>query len=478
MRAKIYGSTTTFSDVLNFLRRFIWLHATVFAAVAVAFSETKTNGPRPRRQKVKPPPSLHTTLQKCFTPSSILENVAVSLTPKVDSSGVLSSLTLVRLSKQLTSLDNKRNNLHDVDTSTTEDLIVNDKDERLWNNGLKSAVSCLASSNWVESPKSLEAVVEGIKAASVISRVLQKCQYSNIESDNNNDNDKNGINNLWWKPLMEKINEEDNRLAAMIQPHQLSGMKWSMDCFQLSMKDGDFAHLSLPQNLQHAYEDLDLPFTIRPGFLTDNSTSAKLSSMDGHDNKNNLFSVQSFMKQVDFRVETIQTTSKRAVAERRQTAWQGDDHVAPFEYSGKSMQRMTWSPVVANVRDRLCEETSHYYDGCLLNLYPDGGSGMRYHMDPDQGVQWGFETVVVSIGATRRFAFRSTADNNKTGGGTGGGKGVRDPKPHLFVLMDGDVTEMFRDCQERFQHTVKTAELKGESAPRVSLVFKKTLGNT
>jgi alkylated DNA repair dioxygenase AlkB len=45
----------------------------------------------------------------------------------------------------------------------------------------------------------------------------------------------------------------------------------------------------------------------------------------------------------------------------------------------------------------------------------------------------------------------------------------------VFVLFQGDVTEMFGDCQSRFQHTVKTAEGKNEMAPRASLVFKKTL---
>ena len=107
---------------------------------------------------------------------------------------------------------------------------------------------------------------------------------------------------------------------------------------------------------------------------------------------------------------------------------------------------------------------SNYYDVCLVNLYPDGGSGMRYHIDPGQGVQWGFETAVVSIGATRRFAFRPINGVSDSGEG----------KPHSFVLMNGDVTEMVRDCQDRFQHSVKTAEFKGETAPRISLVFKKT----
>lgn len=452
MRANRYGSNATLLDLYNFSLIFVLLYTSILKVVVTAFSETK-----PRR-KSKPPPSLHVTLQSCFTPVSILENVAVYLSPKVDSSGALSSLTLVRLSKQLISLDNKRNNLYRNDTS--KELLILNEEKELWKNGLNSAIDCLVSSDLIESQKSLDVFVEGIKSASVISRLLRP----KIEAND----DINGINCSWWTPLFEKIHEEDNHLAAVAQPHQLSGLKWSIDCFRLSIIDSDFS-CELPRSLQQAYDDLDLPFAIRPGFLTKTSDCNKFSSAEAQSSEYNLFSVASFIKQVDFLTEKIQTNSKRAVVERRQTAWQGDDNVPPFEYSGKSMERVPWSAVVGNVRDRLHEETSHYYDGCLLNLYPDGGSGMRYHIDPDQGIRWDFETAVVSIGASRRFAFRPMHDNSDVR------EGMNDSKPHLFVVMDGDVTEMVRDCQDRFQHTVKTAEFKGESAPRVSLVFKKTL---
>ena len=183
--------------------------------------------------------------------------------------------------------------------------------------------------------------------------------------------------------------------------------------------------------------------------------------------------MKEFVHEVDFQVDTIRTSTNTTVQERRQTAWQGDEHVAPFAYSGKSMVRNSWSPLVLQIRNELYKQTSHYYDGCLLNLYPDGYSGMRYHIDPDQGTLWGYETVVVSVGATRRFAFRlieSDGDDDVT-------KDLLS-RPHIFVLMNGDVTEMFDDCQERFQHTVKPADKKQEKAPRVSLVFKKTIDST
>jgi alkylated DNA repair dioxygenase AlkB len=118
---------------------------------------------------------------------------------------------------------------------------------------------------------------------------------------------------------------------------------------------------------------------------------------------------------------------------------------------------------VRTIRDALDERTSQYYDGCLLNHYPDGKSGMRYHIDPDQGTLWDYDTAVVSVGATRRFAFRTTPP---------GGDGQQ---PHSFYVMHGDVIHMYDDCQERFQHTVKKADNNGETSARASLVFKRTL---
>lgn len=456
-----YGSSRSSSKALNLslLLFLVAFYTMIIFHGTAAFSETKS-GTAPRQRDSKPQKSLQVTLQSCFTPVNILKNVAISLNAQADSSGSLSSMTLVRLSKQLVSLDNKRNNIHGDNSPVAIENMFEEEERQLWDDGLKNAVTCLTSSNWIESQKSLEAVVEGIKGASVISRILSKYRRARVEAHD----DINIISYSWWKPLVEKIMEEDKRLAAAAEPHQLSGLKWSIDCFCLSTSDRKLSY-QLPPSLQDAYDDLDLPFTIRPGFLTKNSECRKLPSTDGQDGE---FTIPCFIKQVDFRTETIQTKSKRPVAERRQTAWQGDDDVPPFEYSGKSMERMPWSAVVATVRDLLHDETSHYYDGCLLNLYPDGGSGMRYHIDPEQGVVWDYETAVVSIGATRRFAFRSID-------GTNGAKGTNNAKPHSFVLMDGDVTEMVRDCQDRFQHTLKTAEFKGESAPRVSLVFKKTL---
>ena len=118
------------------------------------------------------------------------------------------------------------------------------------------------------------------------------------------------------------------------------------------------------------------------------------------------------------------------------------------------------------------ETTKEWYDCCLLNLYTNGESGMRYHIDPDQCTLWGHETVVVSVGATRKFSFRDIPGLTKYNGDDDTKSSKKTGIVHNFYVLDGDTTEMFADCQQKYQHTVKTS--RGEKAARSSLVYKKT----
>ena len=236
-----------------------------------------------------------------------------------------------------------------------------------------------------------------------------------------------------------------------MQTHHLSGLQWAFDGLSLGTSSETFR---MPHDLAEAFDKLNLPFRIRPGFLKldmhhENSVSATS------------LTVSALQSEVSFQSDDIVTAfTDQRVQERRETARQGEPYVPGFAYSGKVMPIRPFSMLVRRVRDVLQRHTGIWYNCCLLNLYPDGGSGMRYHVDPDQGLLWDYETAVVSVGAVRRFAFRPM-------------EGIM--SPHNFVVLDGDVTEMFADCQTRFQHSVKTAENRKELAPRASLVFKRTL---
>jgi alkylated DNA repair dioxygenase AlkB len=162
------------------------------------------------------------------------------------------------------------------------------------------------------------------------------------------------------------------------------------------------------------------------------------------------------------RRETVVAASGVAVEERRETCWLSDSGNS-FTYSGKVMRGGRLTPQVAAVRDALATllpGTTTVYDSVLVNHYPSGESAMRFHSDP-QGEEWAEETAVVSVGATRRFAFRSRARPSDTSSRT------------VFEVQNGDVVRMWGDCQARLQHALLPAEPGAATdTARLSLVFK------
>lgn len=378
---------------------------------------TSLKGAPPQRRH-----SLKATLQKCYEPKDVLHLLANDLTIDNDPHGTVSSLCLVRLSKQLIAIDNQCRHDGQIDDEWKAKLVQERKAWSTVSQTLGKAICAVVDDN--NKASVLESHIEGIKSMSVLSRIMPEIGHV-------------------WEPTLEALEHEAHRISPELQPHQLSGLHWAYDCLNLVVPT-----CPLPFAIRDAHDNLELPFRIRPGYL------ASIPN----------YSVDTLVAQANFQVDAIRTTAtNQVVRERRQTVWEGDDGVAPFAYSGKSMDTNPWSPLVQTVRDSLAERTGIYYDGCLLNLYPDGGSGMRYHADPDQGVLWDYETAVVSLGATRRFSFRTISSDQQQ------------PQPHTFVLMDGDVTEMFDDCQSLFQHTVRTADVKQDDSRRASLVFKRTL---
>lgn len=356
-------------------------------------------------------------LQTSHTVDTLLDRVGKHLASSVDPDGSLASLVLVRLGKILINEDNERREQLHVERISLR---------KVHRNSFLSVVNSLCTTRDLSD---LESLVEGTKACATISRIV-----TNDLSDSMVDT----MNTFWTS------RSNDSNLVSNLEPHHLSGLFWSFETFALINSKGS-KEIHLPNNLQQAYHDLNLPFQILPGFCR-------------HIQE---VSVPVLASQVKFQVDSIRTSSDKVVQERRQTAWEGDEGVEAFQYSGKSMPRADWSPAVMSVRKLLDKELNQYFDCCLLNLYPDGKSAMRYHIDPDQGLLWDYETVVVSVGASRRFAFRRIdASSNE--------------KPHTFVVMHGDVTYMFGNCQEKFQHAVKKADMKTENCARASMVFKRS----
>ena len=80
---------------------------------------------------------------------------------------------------------------------------------------------------------------------------------------------------------------------------------------------------------------------------------------------------------------------------------------------------------------------------------------MRYHSDPIEN-KWDNNFMIVSFGATRKLVFRKISDFDKK---------------IYYDFNDGDCVNMFDNCQELYQHSIRKA--RNINKGRISLVFKR-----
>ena len=192
--------------------------------------------------------------------------------------------------------------------------------------------------------------------------------------------------------------------------------------------------------------------------------------------------VEDLRKEVPFKVEKLVTRTGKRVDERRETCFVAESGIGGLAYSGKIMEPTLLNeaslPLVTTIRNAIVEalRNDEDYAGCdidfncaLMNLYPDGSSACAWHTDPEMGTVWDRDSVIVSIGETRRFAFRKLAG--------GGDKTQNDgEEEQVWVRVHhGDCILMRDDCNENWEHCVFGKENDSNNAARISLVFKKAL---
>ena len=182
--------------------------------------------------------------------------------------------------------------------------------------------------------------------------------------------------------------------------------------------------------------------------------------------------VELLAKEVPFKVEQLVTRDGARVDERRETCWMADEGVGGLAYSGKVMRPTPFTPSVDALRRLVERKTGQRFDCALLNLYPERSVACKYHKDPDLGRLWARDSVIVSLGETRRFAFREDLREIKK---------KRAPE-HWFRVRGGDAVWMFGDCNDTWEHCVMPGEndTRGDAsdasdAPRASVVFKRSL---
>ena len=140
-------------------------------------------------------------------------------------------------------------------------------------------------------------------------------------------------------------------------------------------------------------------------------------------------------------------------ASPRLSCWIGDPGTA-YRYSGSLFEPRAWPPALMPIRARLDETLGTKFNSVLANRYRDGRDCMGWHSDDEAELGPAPVIASISLGATRRFAFKHRQTQDK----------------HVFELPHGSLLVMSGATQRHYRHALpRTAKPVGE---RINLTFR------
>ncbi|WP_017174443.1 alpha-ketoglutarate-dependent dioxygenase AlkB family protein [Xanthomonas phaseoli] len=163
--------------------------------------------------------------------------------------------------------------------------------------------------------------------------------------------------------------------------------------------------------------------------------------------------LQTLLAQVRWEVHRIRMFG-RVVDSPRLSSWIGDAD-ASYRYSGTRFAPQPWLDALQPARARLQAETGHPFNSVLVNRYRSGSDAMGWHSDDEPELGGQPLIASVSLGATRRFAFKHRDDA---------------ALKQTLELGHGDLLVMSGDTQRYYKHALpRTARPVGE---RINLTFR------
>lgn len=175
-----------------------------------------------------------------------------------------------------------------------------------------------------------------------------------------------------------------------------------------------------------------------PGFFTEEESNQYFSQLS---------------EEIDWKQEPIRLFGK-TILQPRLTAFCGDEGIS-YSYSGITMNALSWTDTLAQIKTRIEEKYEAKFNACLLNHYRDGKDSMGWHRDNERNLGKYPLIASVSFGAHRIFQFRRYIEK----------------LPIISVdLSHGSLLIMRGDTQEYWEHRLpKTVKV---TTPRINLTFR------
>ena len=162
--------------------------------------------------------------------------------------------------------------------------------------------------------------------------------------------------------------------------------------------------------------------------------------------------LQNLLKNIQWKHDESKIFGRHIITKRK-AAWYGNDEYS-YTYSGTTKVALPWTPELTAIKKIVEEKTGTKFNSCLLNLYHNGNEGMTWHSDDEKIL--GKNTVIasVSLGASRKFAFKH--------------KGTKETIS--TILENGSLLVMKGTTQNNWLHCLpKTVKVL---SPRINLTFR------
>ncbi len=165
------------------------------------------------------------------------------------------------------------------------------------------------------------------------------------------------------------------------------------------------------------------------------------------------FSLFEQLKQnINWQADEIFMFGKKVVTKRK-VAWVADPNFS-YTYSGVQKYPDPWTPEVLSIKYAVDKIAGCTFNACLLNLYHHGSEGMGWHSDDEKELDSQAPIASVSLGGTRKFAFKHKLDQTTCS----------------LNLENGSVLMMHAPTQLFWRHSL--LKTKRETEPRINLTFR------
>lgn len=143
----------------------------------------------------------------------------------------------------------------------------------------------------------------------------------------------------------------------------------------------------------------------------------------------------------------------KLIVTKRKVAWYGDE---PFNYtySKTTKSALPWTKELLELKQIIENKSGETFNSCLLNLYHSGEEGMSWHSDDEKDLKKNGTIASLSLGATRKFAFKHKVSKQTVS----------------VVLENGSLLIMKGSTQSNWLHRLPPT--KKISTPRINLTFR------